>query len=216
MKKGEKMALWLAFGAIAGLIGITVILEVQHGSKPATEQTAGASSQTGTGSWVIPKGINPDALPEAQGPAAKTFTVYCVQCHDLPTPAMHSAEEWTAVVDRMRSQMQERRGGMLSRLAVPSERDWETINAYLAKHAQKAMDPAHTADLDTPAGKAFVAACSRCHGTPDPAQHTAREWPRVVVRMKSNMTAGGMDPLDAETVQQIIGYLQTHGAPTDS
>jgi hypothetical protein len=41
--------------------------------------------------------------------------------------------------------------------------------------------------LKSESGKMFAIACSQCHALPDPAQHTAREWPAVVKRMEEHM-----------------------------
>jgi hypothetical protein len=52
--------------------------------------------------------------------------------------------------------------------------------------------------------------CTQCHALPDPKQHTAHEWPAVVVRMKKNMSIMGKDvPVETKT-KEIIGFLQRH------
>ncbi len=48
------------------------------------------------------------ALPTAEpgsvgtGPEADFFRQTCSQCHELPSPTAHTAEEWRSVVGRMR------------------------------------------------------------------------------------------------------------------
>lgn len=218
MKKGEKAAIWVALTAVASLIGIAFYYESTSGgidetkyARLADENTSSSNSQP---VWVIPKGVNPDALPEAQGPGAKAITLYCVQCHDLPPPAMHTATEWAAVLNRMRGYMQDRRGGMLARLIMPSEQDWTIIGSYLAHHAQKPMDATRYSDLQSPEGQAFIATCSQCHAAPDPQQHTTKEWPRIVLRMKQNMSAAGIKQPDDQTTDLIVTFLQRHGTKT--
>lgn len=43
-------------------------------------------------------------LPE--GPGQDVFIATCGQCHDLPDPMQHSAEDWVAVVQRMSGRME--------------------------------------------------------------------------------------------------------------
>ena len=138
------------------------------------------------------------------------LTLYCVQCHDLPTPSMHTAQEWEYVVERMEKEMQKRRGGILIRVMMPPEKDWEILRTYLTENAQKPIDKSQYSDLDTPAGQAFETTCSQCHAPPDPAQHSPNEWARVVLRMKSNIVAAGKQMPDDATVELITEYLQSH------
>jgi cytochrome c5 len=216
MKKGEKLAIGLVLGTLAVILIAVVYLESQVQKGSPEKKLAGligkdlGKASMGPGVWVIPKNINPDALPEPDGKGAKILNLYCVQCHDLPLPAMHTPSEWKDVLNRMHKQMQDRRGGMLLQILMPPEKDWNTLQAYLTKYAQQPMDTAQFSDLDTPAGRTFQSTCSQCHAAPDPAQHTAREWPRVVVRMKFNMTAAGKNAPDDSTIDLIIGFLQKH------
>lgn len=57
---------------------------------------------------------------------------------------------------------------------------------------------------------AFQQVCSACHGLPDPRQHTASQWPRVVHRMEYHMSSYGMPLPDSETIQAINHYLESH------
>ena len=59
---------------------------------------------------------------------------------------------------------------------------------------------------------AFQQVCSACHGLPDPRQHTAAQWPRVVHRMEYHMSSYGMRLPDAKTIQAINHYLESHAA----
>lgn len=212
MKNGEKTALWLAFTAIATVIGLALIFGGDNKPTTPDSQVANASAAHAVAVVAIPPGLTADDLPDAGSAGAKTLAVYCVQCHDLPPPYMHAAAEWDTVLARMRTAMQERRGGMLSRVMTPSDGDWELMRAYLAQHGQRALDLTKAAGLDTPAGQTFLAVCSQCHAAPDPSQHTAREWPRIVVRMKANMAAAKIPAPKDERLQSVIDYLQQHAA----
>ena len=206
MLAGEKAAMWVAAGIVVSVGLFTLYLE----SNTTLKSDSGEQNFAVPGPGLIPKGINPDALPDAQGHGATLLTIYCVQCHDLPTPTMHTAEEWHAVLTRMDGHIQKRRGGMMSRVAMPSKKDWQDLHNYLAEHGQTPLDPSAYDDLDSPEGQAFQAACSRCHAAPDPGQHLASEWPRIVLRMKYNMSDASKDTLDTTTTEQIVSYLQKH------
>lgn len=219
MNQGEKRVFWVIGVAFIAVIALTVYLEIQHqeaqqSKSPAgTETTASTSEQTGPVT-VIPAGLSPYDLPDADSRGATMLTLYCAQCHELPSPAMHTRTEWDNVINRMKTHMQSTRGGMLRRVLIPPERDWETLQAYLNNHAQVPMDKTITSDLDTPAGKAFKSTCSQCHAAPNPVNHTANEWPRVVLRMKSHIIRTGRNMPDEDTLLQIIEYLQHHAKPS--
>jgi len=141
---------------------------------------------------ILPPAVTPGDLPEPQSEGARLTLRYCVQCHYLPNPQMHTAEKWGGIVERMVWRMQGK--GNLGRLMkemmagvqAPAEEEVAILNRYLQKHSQKEIDPAHPG-LRTEAGKMFNIACSQCHAAPDPRQHTSREWPAVVERMKQHM-----------------------------
>tara|TARA_R110002167_G_scaffold26395_1_gene90975 strand:+ start:368 stop:994 length:627 start_codon:yes stop_codon:yes gene_type:complete len=164
---------------------------------------------------LLPPGIDPVLLPEPQSQGASLLARYCNQCHQLPGPGMHTASEWPAVVERMNRRMQMMGGrGMMGMMMVrvealaPSE--LQVLVRYLQTHAQRPIDRAQYSDLNTPAGQAFEASCSRCHVLPDPQQHTSDEWPGVVARMKKNMAAMGKTVPDEATLGEVITFLQNH------
>ena len=141
---------------------------------------------------ILPPAIEPENLPSPSSPGAKLTARYCVQCHNLPNPQMHTRERWQSVVDRMIWRM---RGNgnmgsvmkeMMANVQAPSDAEVATLKRYFEANAQTEIDPAHPA-LRTPAGEMFSIACSQCHALPDPRRHTAREWPLVVERMKRHM-----------------------------
>ncbi len=220
MKSGEKRALWAVLAGGIGILALTVYLESNYQAREARIDRAHAvkagaaePSPAGLDARVIPKGLNPLDLPDADGRGATLLTLYCVQCHDLPTPLMHSAAEWPAIIDRMQRHMGSRSTGMLAHVIMPAEKDWQQLRDYMSEFAQTPLDSRRYDDLDSPAGQTFQAICSQCHATPSPAQHTVREWPRVVLRMKAHMRNAGKQVPDAETTQQLVGYLQKHGKP---
>ena len=129
MKSGERNVVWFVAISLVLVIALTTYLELEHRKGDAGQQVAQLANEdltttlTGPGTAIIPKGINPDALPGPDERGATILVLYCAQCHELPTPLMHTAEEWQGVVKRMQERMQVRRGGMLSRMIMPPEKD---------------------------------------------------------------------------------------------
>ena len=142
---------------------------------------------------IIPPGFTPAMLPEPKSAGARLTQRYCVQCHNLANPAMHDAERWPSVVQRMVPRM-EGKGNMgklmaemMAGVEAPSAEETLVIAAYHRKHAQRALDPKQIPEVNAPTAEPFRAACSQCHVLPDPKRHTAKEWLTVVARMQKNM-----------------------------
>ena len=163
----------------------------------------------------LPIGIDQSLLPDADSNGAQLVKQYCTQCHDLPSPSLHSAEEWPSVVERMHKTMrmvqnQGRMGMMKSRVEIPSKKELHILLSYLQKYAQKPINATQYRDLLTSAGQAFTVVCSQCHILPDPTQHPAKDWPAVVERMKQYMTEMEKPVPDQATLNEIIKFLQEH------
>ncbi|HXZ25784.1 MAG TPA: hypothetical protein VEI24_06140, partial [Nitrospiria bacterium] len=161
----------------------------------------------------VPSGVAPEALPESDSRGAKMFVRYCAQCHHLPSPATHSAEEWPAAAERMINRMEQyrisRRGMGRIVVQLPTTEERQAIVAYLQRHA---LAPATTDALgssDSPGLSQFKQTCSQCHALPDPRLHTATEWPGVVVRMRSNMKIMGKPEITDQERDAIVGYLES-------
>src|SRR5690606_20450191 len=43
---------------------------------------------------ILPQRLRPSTLPEPASEGARLTALYCVQCHHLPSPAMHEAGQW--------------------------------------------------------------------------------------------------------------------------
>jgi cytochrome c5 len=171
---------------------------------------------------ILPPSIEPAQLPEPQSVGAQLAARYCVQCHYLPNPEMHTAARWQPIIERMvwRMRGQGNLGPLMTEMMAdvkaPTDADAATLAAYLEKHAQKEIDPKHPA-LSTTAGQMFSIACSQCHALPDPQRHTAREWPVVVKRMQGHMawanTVVGVSELRTNPVletAEIVRLLQRY------
>jgi len=220
-KRGQK------FVGIAGaIIGATVLaigIARGQGTGEAGMQNMREMMQRMMGDR-LPPGIDPKLLPDPKSRGARLLQQYCAQCHNLPGPGMHTAAEWPDVVNRMDARMRMMSGGMMGggmmgggmmNVHAPSAAELETLTTYLRHHAQRPIDTKRYSDLDGPAGRAFQATCAQCHALPDPAQHTAAQWPGVVARMQHNMTVMGRSAPDAETFSLIISFLERHARGTD-
>lgn len=167
---------------------------------------------------AFPPGIAPELLPEPGSEPARLVQEYCTQCHALPGPGLHTAEEWPSVVGRMNMRMQMMGNmrammggmGMMGGIKAPSERELDLILAYLQQHAQKPLGQELQGALETKAGQVFQSICSQCHALPDPKQHTVEEWPAVVNRMKLHETTVGKFVPDAAETRQILDFLRRY------
>ena len=158
---------------------------------------------------ILPPTFEPRQLPEPKSPGAQLTLQYCVQCHNLPNPAMHEPAKWRGIVQRMVPRM-EGKGNMgklmaemMAGVKAPSAEDTGEINAYLERHAQKPLDPVRYPEVNRPSGEAFRVACNQCHTLPDPQRHTAAEWRAVVARMQENM----------EWMNRVVGSKPLPGEP---
>lgn len=180
-----------------------------------------------SGVGLPPTELTGEDLPDAGSRGAGLVQVYCIQCHWLPTPTMHSADEWEIILPRMylrAQQLQIRLGGPLTTgmvgevvmsgyesAATPSPADADTLLAYMQTYALQAADPA---ELSAGPGRdLFIARCSTCHETPAPGAHSATGWERLVGQMQEYMRATQLPPLTPQELDLIAGYLRERAAP---
>ncbi|HKB63257.1 MAG TPA: hypothetical protein VKD03_10345 [Burkholderiales bacterium] len=142
---------------------------------------------------ILPPTFEPRQLPKPKSRGAHLLVRYCVQCHNLPNPAMHHAAKWPGIFERMVVRMRgkgnlgELMQDMMAGVEAPSVDEAETLLAYLRKHSQRPLDPKKYPAVDLPEGRSFKLACQQCHVLPDPQRYKASEWPAVVARMEKNM-----------------------------
>jgi mono/diheme cytochrome c family protein len=175
---------------------------------------------------ILPPTFEARQLPERESAGAQLTLRYCVQCHNLPNPAMHHAAKWPGIVERMVLRMEGRgnlgplMSDMMAGVEAPTPEEKRGLVAYLRKHAQKPLDPQRYPEVYQPAGEAFRLACNQCHVLPDPRRHTAAEWRAVVARMQENMAwmnrVVGSRPVPGEPqlrVEEINAFLERHAQP---
>lgn len=158
---------------------------------------------------ILPPGFTPAMLPQPKSRGAQLTLKYCVQCHNLPNPAMHHAQKWPKIVERMTVRMQGKgnmgklMADMMAGVAAPDAKEAVELTAYLRRFAQTPLDPKKYPEVNTPAADAFRLACQQCHILPDPQRHTAVEWRAVVARMETNM----------EWMNRVVGSKPVRGEP---
>jgi len=159
---------------------------------------------------ILPPGIDPHYLPEPESRGAKLLSTYCAQCHNLPSPRMHTAEDWSRVVGRMlmRERMMAGMRGMMMQVKAPSSQEEETLLQYLQKHAMQALAPGTMLMFDSLGAALFQQTCAQCHALPDPKQHTVLEWTAVVKRMRQNMKSMGRREITDQEAKDIMAYLE--------
>ena len=172
---------------------------------------------------ILPPTFEARQLPEPDTQGARLAQRYCVQCHNLPNPAMHHAAKWPAIVDRMVIRM-EGHGNlgkvmveMMAGVKAPAPEETQVLIQYLQKHSQTPLDEKRYPEVNRPSGEAFRLACNQCHVLPDPQRHTAAEWPAVVARMQENMEwmnrVVGTQPMPGEPqlrVKEINAFLKKY------
>jgi cytochrome c2 len=171
---------------------------------------------------ILPPTFEPRALPERESAGAQLTLRYCVQCHNLPNPAMHDAVRWPGVVERMVKRMEgwgnlgTVMSEMMAGVKAPSAEESKVLTAYLLRNAQKPIDPKRY-PVNRPEGEAFRLACNQCHVLPDPQRHSAPEWRAVVSRMQENMEwmnrVVSSKPLPGEPqlrVEEILAFLERY------
>jgi len=151
-----------------------------------------------------PPGVTAADLPDPQSSGAQLLAQYCAQCHELPSPAMHSATDWPSIVRRMWLRSE----GLTPSLGVkvPTLGERFAVMEYLTANALKVSG----ANLPSGRGRdAYSEVCSQCHALPDPRVHSREDWPAVYARMERNMERMKVAPPTRTQTSDILLYLQT-------
>lgn len=209
------------------LAGVDSVL-AELGGEPTAQLDRGQRWRmiSSIGAGLPPSAFKPGDLPEPGSRGAGLVQVYCVQCHWLPAPQMHSVREWPILVRRMEMRartLEHRLGGPLTEgltgeilmagythTALPSTAERDTIAAYLTRHALRAAEPGELGS--GPDAALFVEQCSICHETPSPKAHTAAGWEKVVERMLAAAAQMGVPPITDAEAERVLAYLSTRAA----
>lgn len=172
---------------------------------------------------ILPPTFDRRQLPEPSSKGAQLTLRYCIQCHNLPNPAMHDAKRWPSVVDRMVVRMRGKgnlgalMSEMMANVEAPTVDEQQVLLAYFTRHAQKPLDEAKVPEVLRPSGESFRLACGQCHTLPDPKRYTAAQWPAVVARMRKNMewmnrvVGSKPDPTEPQLrIEDINAFLARH------
>ena len=171
---------------------------------------------------ILPPTFDAAQLPQRKSQGARLVVAYCVQCHNLPNPAMHHAAKWPGIVQRMVVRMEGKgnMGALMSEMMAgvkaPSTQEAKALTDYLVRQGQKPIDDKRY-PVYRPEGEAFRLACNQCHVLPDPRRHNAAEWRAVVARMQENMEwmnrVVGSKPIPGEPqlrIEEINAFLEKH------
>ena len=114
----------------------TLMAEMMAGVKAPNEADTGAIIEYLRRHGQTP--LDPARYPEVNRPSGEAFRLACNQCHVLPDPQRHTAQEWRAVVARMQENM-EWMNRVVGSKPLPGEPQLavEEINAFLAKYARR-------------------------------------------------------------------------------
>ena len=211
----------------AVFIVLLVLAGAAHADEAADARKRWAESPHGPMlERILPPALEADELPQPASRGASLVARYCVQCHNLPNPAMHAAARWPSVVARMVFRMEGHgnmgtlMADMMAGVKAPEREERRVLLAYLQKNAQRPLDAARYPEVDAPSGEAFRLACSQCHVLPDPRRHSAAEWPAVVARMERNMQwmnrVVGSKPIPGEPqlrIDEINAFLAKYARP---
>ena len=76
--------------------------------------------------------------PDRNSQGGKLFARYCKECHTLPSPLAHNAEEWPMVANRM-FRMMDDMAGHTRNIAIPPLADQEEIIEYLKAQSSRPL-----------------------------------------------------------------------------
>jgi hypothetical protein len=174
------------------------------------------------GTGLPPASYRLEDLPEQGSRAVGLQQAYCLQCHGLSSPRMHSSDEWPVLVRRMLMRgaaLGSRLGGPrtegmvddmlmagLRTAELPPAEDVDSLVAYFQRNAFPAA--AESEIPDTPDGALYVEKCSGCHEVPSPSAHPADEFEALVARMSAMGAMLGMEQLTADEQSRLVAFMQ--------
>lgn len=186
-------------------LSVLLLLPVWSGVTVAAHSYGGMDLCTTYPEKMPPGVIVASELPNPSSTGVALMQKYCEQCHYLPGPGRHTADEWPGLLKQMNLLMDvsNRFGNLMGRVVTPTESEREIIRDYLLNNALIPLEPVPEAIK----GHAYERHCGNCHALPDPEQHTPEEWSQVVQRMLRSMTVMKYSPPDEVELKAIEDYL---------
>jgi hypothetical protein len=174
------------------------------------------------GTGLPPTSYRLEDLPEQGSRAVGLQQAYCLQCHGVSSPRMHSVEEWPILIRRMLMRgaaLESRLGGPRSEEMVdemlmaglrtaelPPAEDVDSLVAYFIRNAFPSADPSELGD--SPDAALFVERCSVCHETPSPSAHGPEGALALVARMNAMMGMLGTTQLTEDEQVRLVAFMQ--------
>jgi len=122
-------------------IGVASADEISEAKKRWAESPHGPLLER-----ILPPSFDVAQLPERESRGAKLTTTYCVQCHNLPNPAMHDAARWPGVVRRMVPRMEGKgnlgklMADMMAGVRSPSDEEERIISPAILMAREQGID----------------------------------------------------------------------------
>jgi len=154
---------------------------------------------------VIPGGLTADQLPDPQSKGAALLASYCGQCHNLPSPKMHSTGDWPMRFEKMMDHAM-LMAGTSPDVRIPVDKEKKELVSYLEKNGFRGL-PANSLLRGEPQAFNVMWFCSVCHAMPDPDQFPAKEWGKIVDRMNSYRKKQGREEMSNSDRKEVINFL---------
>ena len=162
---------------------------------------------------AIPGGLTANTLPDSKSKGAGLFASYCSQCHNLPSPRMHSTSDWPMRFEKMMDHFK-LMAGTAPDIKMPTENEKQEIVSYLQKNGFVGLAE-YASLLTEPEGFNVAWFCSACHAVPDPIQFpakgatqlSAKEWYLVVDRMNTYRKKQGREVISGSDKKLIVDFL---------
>jgi cytochrome c5 len=192
---------------------MTVIILVAIAVSGVLFVTAITRPKSGAVRGFLPTGFKAEQLADQSSVGAKLFIRTCSQCHELPTPKIHTPQEWPPTVDRMLQRLRAKDDLIpgTEALFMPNREEAEHIAGYLVFHGNNPQTPLLTDAA--PSAVLYRDRCSQCHLLPHPFQQTPEEWVEVVDRMQDHMRRQQKNPLTDPEKRSILEYLKQKARP---
>ncbi len=154
---------------------------------------------------VLPFGLTANQLPDPQSKGAALLASYCGQCHNLPSPKMHSTGDWPMRFEKMMDHAM-LMAGTSPDVKIPVDKEKKELVSYLEKNGFREL-PANSPLRGEPQVFNVIWFCSVCHAVPDPDQFPAKEWGKIVDRMNSYRKKQGREEMSNSDRKVVINFL---------